>query len=312
MYQQLPFDITLIDTGLVAANVAACYLLESDGKYAIIETGNFETTERILALLEQRNISTDQVLYVIPTHVHLDHAGGASSLMQVLSQAQLVIHPRGARHMIDPAKLIAGATQVYGEATYKALYGDIQPIAEHRIIVAEDNSSLMVGNRKLLFRDTPGHANHHFCIWDETSSGWFTGDTFGIGYPSLKGEKGRLVFPSTTPIQFEPKSLINSIELMMSYKPNTMYLTHFGAVAVDQKVSDFLCQQVNEYVNIVNSQPEDKATAEYLIPLLKDYTLQCLTSLGGVANTEQIEQLIAMDIKLNSHGLAIWHTNSIS
>lgn len=312
MYTQLEWDITLIDTGLTGAEIAACYLLKSRDQYAIIETGNFETCDRILALLEQRNISRDQVTYVIPTHVHLDHAGGASDLMAALPEAKLVIHPQGARHMIDPSKLIAGAMAVYGEETYRALYGDIKPIAEDRIIVAEDNSSLTFGERTLVFRDTPGHARHHFCVWDETSRGWFTGDTFGIGYLNQETPKGRMVFPSSTPVQFDPQALLNSIELLMSYEPKTMYLTHYGAMEVNRDISDYLCQQIHGYINIIESFDDTEYSIEELQAKLTEYTLQCLRERGSTVDTDELRKTIYNDIKLNSHGLKIWYSRLTS
>ncbi|MCP4414755.1 MAG: MBL fold metallo-hydrolase, partial [Gammaproteobacteria bacterium] len=244
MYQQLPDEITLVDTGLFKDGTVACYLLESDGEVAIIETGNYQTTQRLLDLLEQKNIHREKVRYVIPTHVHLDHAGGSGSLIENLPNSMLVIHPRGARHMIDPSKLIAGAQAVYGEEKFREYYGDIKGIAEERMVIAEDNDQLTFGNRTLLFKDTPGHANHHFCVWDEQSAGWFTGDTFGIAYAQFSKRNIPLLFPTTTPVQFNPAQLIDSVKMMMSYQPKQMYLTHFGAIDVTGEVADALCKKI--------------------------------------------------------------------
>ena len=312
MYKQLAFEITQIDTGLIAPGVAACYLLESEAQVAIIETGNFETTERVLSLLEQRNLPRENVRFVIPTHVHLDHAGGASSLMDALPNAELVIHPRGARHMFDPSKLIAGAKVVYGEEKFKALYGDIKPIAEARTIIAEDNSSLLVGNRKLVFRDTPGHASHHFCVWDELSAGWFTGDTFGIAYPRLSNTDKPFLFPTTTPVQFDPELLLSSIELMISYSPKRMYLTHFGCIDVDRSISDKLCHQIKDYVNWIESQPEQDITQESIKLWLIDYTYQLLMQHGSTISMDKFVKIMAMDFELNSQGLLIWHQRKLA
>ncbi len=307
MYKNLPFQITLIDTGLMGPEVTACYLLESDGEIAIIETGNYATTERVLNLLEQRQLSKDKVRYIIPTHVHLDHSGGASSLIDVLPNAQLIIHPRGARHMIDPSKLIAGSTLVYGETKFKELYENITPINENRVIIAEDGHTLQFGSRTLLFRDTPGHASHHFCIWDDLSKGWFTGDTFGISYRQLSNENGHYLFPTTTPVQFDPKALITSIKLMMSYQPKTMYLTHFGAIDVEASIADELCKQINDYVAIIDSQEEAKITHENIHTLLSDYTYQKIIDHGLSMSVEQFKKLMAMDLNLNTQGLIVWH-----
>ena len=122
-YLDLAEQISCIDTLYQRPGLAACYLIESAGKAAIIDTGTAHTAPIIMQLLATKGIQPAQVKYIIPTHVHLDHAGGAGQLMQLLPEAALVIHPFGARHMVDPAKLIAGATSVYGEEQFNSLYG---------------------------------------------------------------------------------------------------------------------------------------------------------------------------------------------
>lgn len=281
MYQQLPHGITRIDTGLMGPGNAACYLLESGGEAAVIETGTEATTQRVLELLQQRQIPLEKVRYVIPTHVHLDHAGGAGSLMAALPEAQLVVHPKGARHLIDPAKLVAGATVVYGENAFKAMYGEIKPVPENRVIIAEDNHSLSLGSRQLLFRDTPGHANHHFCIWDETSRGWFSGDTFGLAYPSLTTAAGPFLIPTTTPVQFDPDALLGSIDLMMGYQPEQMFLTHYGALALTPALSKSLREQIRDYVAIATALPAETDIETQLQEQLTNYTLKRFTAHGG-------------------------------
>jgi len=312
MYQQLPDEITLVDTGLFRDGTVACYLLESEDEAAIIETGNYLTTKRLLDLLEQKNIAREKVRYVIPTHVHLDHAGGAGNLIESLPKAMLVIHPRGARHMIDPSKLIAGAQAVYGEKKFNEYYGDIKAIPEDRMIIAEDNDQLTFGSRTLLFRDTPGHANHHFCVWDEYSSGWFTGDTFGIAYPQFTIENKPLLFPTTTPVQFNPRQMIDSIKMMMSYQPKHLYLTHFGAIDINQKTSDSLCQKIQDYADMVTSLPEEEVTFENIHQLLQEYNYQHFIDHGINISKEEYIQQMSMDFELNSHGLKIWYDRNIA
>ena len=121
---ELPDNITCIDTGFIRPQLAACYLIEEDGIAGIIETGTGNSLSTILAVLKHKQIPLEDVHYVMPTHVHLDHAGGAGHLMQHLPNAQLVIHRRGARHMIDPGKLWLGALAVYGEQAMQRMYGE--------------------------------------------------------------------------------------------------------------------------------------------------------------------------------------------
>ena len=132
-YADLGQHITRIDTALMRDGLAACYLLQGGDEYVIIETGTHNTVPIILALLEQREIEREQVKFVIPTHLHLDHAGGVGGLMQALPVATLLIHPRGARHMIDPSKLKAGAIAVYGEDAFAKTYGDVIPVQADRV-----------------------------------------------------------------------------------------------------------------------------------------------------------------------------------
>ncbi len=167
--------ISVIDSGYFSNDFAAIYLIKENNKVAIIETGTSFSVSNVQKALEKIHLSFEDVAYIIPTHVHLDHAGGAGELMKQWQNASLIVHPRGARHMIDPTKLIAGAMAVYGEQKFKKLYGEIIPIEASRVIEADDNFILDFNGRELKFIDTPGHARHHFCIWDKQTESMFTG-----------------------------------------------------------------------------------------------------------------------------------------
>src|SRR4030095_9135979 len=161
------------------------------------------------------------------THVHLDHAGGAGLLMQQLPNARLVVHPRGARHMIDPAKLMEGVRAVYGDEVTARDYGELVPVAAQRVITTSDNFVLDIGGRSLRFVDTPGHAMHHHCIWDEASKGWFTGDTLALASPALTTRQGPHAVPPTAPVQFDPQALHASVERLLAANPRLIYMTHY-------------------------------------------------------------------------------------
>ena len=127
--------ITAIDSGMVRPQMAACYLLEPGPAVAIIETGNAASPDRIFKVLQSRGRRPDEISHVIVTHVHLDHAGGAGTLMQRLPQATLVAHPYAVRHLVDPSKLEASARAVYGDAKFDEMYGSLVPVAEERVVV---------------------------------------------------------------------------------------------------------------------------------------------------------------------------------
>ena len=243
---------------------------------------------------------------MIPTHVHLDHAGAAGELMQKFPHARLVVHPKGARHLVDPQRLIDSVRQVYGDELYDALYGEIIPIDEDRIIVAEDNDCIDLNGRPILVADTPGHARHHFCLYDELSNGWFTGDTFGLSYSEMTIENGRYLFPTTTPVQFEPDAWQQSIQRLLAEHPQRMYLTHFGMVEDIERLASKLSQDLISYTEIALSQQQQDRRIEKIIEKLNEFTLSDLRKLGNQQDEKLILELIKTDITLNAQGLDVW------
>lgn len=309
MYEDLGHDITRIDTAMVHDELAACYLLKGGDNYAVIETGTDNTVPIVLDLLKQRGIQPGQVSYIIPTHVHLDHAGGVGGLMQALPDATLLVHPRGARHLIDPSKLKAGALAVYGEKTFAQIYGDVIPVDEARVRIMEDGDRITVGDRELIFYDTPGHARHHFCVHDPASNGIFTGDTFGISYPALVTENGPFILPTTTPVQFDPPALKASIRKLLNLNPERMYLTHYGQVTNPQPLGERLQAMVDDYVALAEKVALHADTAGLEAGLegaMREYLFGKVREHGCGFDDQRLEQLLGMDIKLNSQGLAVW------
>ena len=308
-FENLGHQITRIDTALLSNEFAACYVVASNREYALIETGTHNTVQWILRYLEQHNIAFSQVKYVIPTHVHLDHAGGAGGLMQALPNATLLIHPRGARHMIHPEKLKAGAVAVYGEAEFAKHYGDVIPIEENRVMPMEDESTVTLGNRTFTFYDTPGHAKHHFCVHDSESQGIFTGDTFGIAYPTLSTKQGPFIFPTTTPVQFDPVALKKSIQRLVGLHPKVMYLTHYGPIKNPAQFEAELLEQIDDFVENalrINNAVSEGKKEEALKAFMADYLIDRALKKGCDKTPQQIQQALLMDIELNSQGLLVW------
>ena len=301
-YSALAHGITCIDALYIQPQVASIYLLRQAEEVAIIETGTFHSVPNVLATLSQLDIAASQVKYVIPTHVHLDHAGGASEMMKHFEQATLIIHPNGARHMADPQKLIAGTRAVYGEEKFDRLYGSIEPIPEARTLVAEDLASFEVGGRELIFFDTPGHARHHFCIFDQHSGGVFTGDTFGISYAPMK-QLERGLIPTTPPTQFDPPALHASISRIMSFGPERLYLTHYGEFVNPADQMSSFNRWVDDYVDLCSDISPDSDDFEMLLNLgLQDRVLNGLDS----DDKELLSKVLQADLKLNAQGLAHW------
>jgi len=309
----LGWGIHLLDAQHGRAEMAACYVMVHEGEVAIIETGTKDTVPLILDFLVQAGIETSAVKYVIPTHVHLDHAGGVGLLMQALPHAQLVVHPQGARHMIDPSKLQAGATAVYGETMFQEVYGDLLPVDPTQVISIEDDQILKLGSRALTFLDTPGHARHHVCIYDEMSNGFFTGDTFGLAYQELTNEKGPFIFPTTTPVQFDPEAMKSSITRLMSYQPERMFLTHYGMVENPVPLAQRLTSMVDRYVAMAQAIKAQFPQAQWFEQLEKgmyELLLKDLKEHGSDLTETQQKAVISVDTRLNAQGLEVWLAKS--
>ena len=298
--------ISAIDAGFLRHQMAACYLMEAGSELAFIEVGTNSSTPRLMKVLQEQGRKPEEVRYVIVTHVHLDHAGGAGSLMQLLPNASLLVHPYGARHMINPAKLEAGARAVYGDQLFDKTYGTLIPVPQERVQIMEDGDEVELGDRQLKFIDTPGHARHHFCIHDSQTNGWFTGDTFGLSYRDFDTDKGAFLFPTTTPIQFDPEALKESVTRLRANDPDYMYLTHFGRVGDVQKLADDMLNGVDVMVGIAEQYKNDDSRVQKIEEAINDWLMTGLREHGVKLSDEECLQLLEPDVRLNTQGIDFW------
>ena len=305
--EPLGHGVHAIDTGFHRDRFDAAYLLVHGGRAAFIDTGTNHAVPRLLEALAALGIARDAVDHVIPTHVHLDHAGGAGLLMRELPSATLVVHPRGARHMIDPKALYQGALAVYGQAEMDRSYGRLVGIDAERVTTTHDGMVLEVAGRPLRFADTPGHARHHHCMWDAATRGWFTGDTFGLSYREFDNADGQpWIFPTSTPVQFDPPALRASIERLVSFDPSCVYVTHYGRLDGVRRLADMLLSQLDAMVAIArrlrDAADRHQALKQGLLALYRDR----LRAHGCRLPDERIDELLALDVQLNAQGIEVW------
>ena len=305
MYKE-HYGITCIDTIYLQPGRVAAYLIIQDKRAAFIDTGTAKAVPYLLATLKLHHIPLEAVEFVIPTHVHLDHAGGAGALMEKLPNATLVIHPNGARHMIDPTKLVMGAKEVYGAKKFKYRFGEVKAVDKQRIFVAKDETTIKLGSRTLTIIDTPGHARHHFCIYDETSKAFFTGDTFGISYKEMDSENGAFIMPTTTPVQFDPYAWQKSLDRLLEYRPEYMYLTHFGSVTDISRLAKELSQDINRYAEIALQHAQEECRSSLILASITEYLFQRLKEFGYTRDLELTTNMLRDDLILNTAGLEVW------
>lgn len=300
--------IHTLDTGFHRPRFDAAYLIVESGRGAFIDCGLNASVPALLAGLSAAGLEAAQVDWLILTHVHLDHAGGAGALMQALPNARLLVHPRGARHMIDPSKLIAGASAVYGEDEVARTYGQILPVDAARVVEADDGHRIDLAGRELLCLDAPGHARHHIVIWDATSRSFFTGDTFGLSYREFDSANGPFILPTTTPVQFEPDALKASILRMLDFDPEGMYLTHYGRVAPPAALAAQLIEQIDAMVAIGLARAGLAVEARHaaMCADLADLYAARAAVHGCSQSRTDVLELLAMDIELNAQGLGVW------
>lgn len=299
--------IVAFDAGYVRPILAAIHMVVENGRVAFIDTGSNDALPNALIALTKLGLDVTAVDYVILTHIHLDHAGGAGSLMAAFPNAKLVVHPRGARHMAEPSKLVAGVTAVYGAEYVQRVYGQILPIPADRIIEAPDGHVVSLSGRELICLDTPGHARHHICIVDGKTSGIFTGDMFGLSYRELDVDGRQFIFPTTTPTQFEPEEMRRSIGRLLAFDPEAVYLTHYSRVGnVPERGADLL-RHLDALVAMAKAEQGGGAERHQRLKLaITAYLLDEIRAHGCQLPEAELLNIWETDIELNAQGIGVW------
>ena len=299
-------NIVSVDTNFVRPGLDASHLIIENSYAAFVDAGTNYSVPYLLEALKNNNLDVADVKYVFVTHVHLDHAGGAGKLLQYLPNAKLVIHPRGAKHLHDPTKLIASAVGVYGKNIFFDLFGDIKPIPLNKMILVEDRAIIKMGNRSFTCFYTEGHARHHYCIFDKTSKSVFAGDSFGVSYRELDTNQGEFIFPSTSPTQFDPKEAHKAIDRILSYNPNIIYLTHFSHIeSIERLAMDLHCS-IDVFVKIAMENRNSTQRTTLMRMAMEQYLVESLLLHGCDFTEKEISKMLAVDIKVNTMGLEYW------
>ncbi len=299
-------DPVVIDCNYFGPEIAAAFLLVESGRAAFVETNTEHAVPTLLRALEDQGLTPEHVDYVIVTHAHLDHAGGAGELMRLCPNAKLLAHPRAAKHLIDPTKLIASAKVVYGEQRFAQLYGEIKPIAAERVQVMEDGTQHVWGERTLRFLHTRGHANHHMCIHDSGANTVFSGDAFGLAYPGLQSQ-GLFIFPSSSPTDFDPIEAKASIKKILATGATSVYLTHFGKLTALAQAAEQLEDHLEFCEGLLHEASASRLTDAELDKFCEGHMRRFFAksfearkiTLGLAA-----WKLLDLDLKLNAAGIA--------
>ena len=301
------YGISAIDSGYHRPMLDAIHLLVEGDRAAIIDTGTNHSVPLVLEALRDKDLRPEQVDYVILTHIHLDHAGGAGLFMREFPQARLTVHPRGARHMADPARLVAGTVAVYGEEPTRRMYGDILPVPAERILETPHASSIRLAGRELQFLDTPGHARHHAAILDTKSGRVFAGDVFGLSYREMDQDGRQFIIPTTSPAQFDPAPYHRSIDLILGTKPEAVYITHYSQIRDVQAKGEVLHRLVDVHAELgLREKDAGALRPERLREGVKHIVLDEARRWGSRLPDARILDIYSNDVELNAQGLGFW------
>jgi len=300
--------IYAIDAMYIRSGLATIYLIIQNGRAAIFDCGTNASIPQVLYALESLGVPASGVEYVVPSHVHLDHAGGAGAMMEVFPNARLVVHSRGARHMADPSRLMEGVRIVYGEAAAQALYGDLKPVPLSRIVEACDGMSLDLAGRILTVLDTPGHAKHHLCLRDSRTEHIFAGDAFGVSFRELDVDGRASVFALTSPVQFDPQAIHASIDNLLVREPGAIYLAHFGQVTDVRRLGGDLHRLVDAHCNVARKIHAGGKNERHsrLVDALRELLVEEGARQGWQIADAELFDIFSDELDVNAQGLEVW------
>ena len=218
--------IAYIDVNFIGVpGIIATAVLHGPGGVALIDPGPTSTLPALRAGLERAGIGLTDVRSIVLTHIHLDHAGATGTIAHEQPDVRVYVHEKGAPHMIDPAKLVASATRLWG-ADMDRLWGEVRPVPRELVVSLAGGERIDAAGRDLMVAYTPGHASHHVSFYNADSGVAFVGDTAGICLG-----RGAFVLPPTPPPDIEPDAWRASLALIEGWGADTLFITHFGAHA---------------------------------------------------------------------------------
>ena len=265
MLRKLDDQVSIIDTmALGRSEVVAAYLV-SGKESALIDMGYQSSAKSVINDLEENGIGADNIDYLLPTHVHLDHSGGCGSLAEKFVNASIRVHPKGMPHLADPSKLWVGAGELFG-ARLMERYGKPQPIARSRLREVNDDEEISLGGG-LTLRSlwTPGHASHHLSYELEGTGSVATGDAVGMVYPNVP-----VLIPTTPPTSFNLSLAIGSMERIRDTRPTRLLTPHYGVVVDATNLIADNIRALNEWEIRIGSLLKDGTSTEQIARILTD------------------------------------------
>lgn len=289
-------DVWLVDTQMGGFDgITAGYLIRGE-RPALVETGAARNVGEVVAALERLGIGPDDLATVVVTHIHLDHAGGVGDVAAAFPRAEVVVHEAGARHLVDPSRLMASAARVFGPVL-DAVFGELRPTDAARVRVLHDRDAVdLGGGRRLESFDSPGHARHHVGLIDSQTGDLYTGDAAGVWTP----ETGDLR-PATPPPEFDLETAIASIERMRERMPTRLLFSHFGPVTDVATTLDRSVEELRLWVELVREARADGLDVDHAVARVRERTLERYAVRARPELEEKLELLSSTEADV--HGI---------
>ncbi|MBX6350085.1 MAG: MBL fold metallo-hydrolase [Clostridia bacterium] len=274
---------------------------------ALVETGGSRSAEAVLAALAAQGIAPEDVAWIAVTHVHVDHAGGAGTLAARLPNAKVVVHPRGARHLADPSRLVAGTRDIHGD-DWLARFGPVEPVPEDRLFVPEPGLRIDLGGGYALeCLDAPGHAFHHFAFFEPETGTLFTGDAAGIVYPDLSRPGDLYLLASTAPNQFDPDLMVATARRLAALPARRVAFSHFGLWEAELGwVADRLEEVVRGWLAAVAGDGdgafEGPSPSREAVRRAIWRWIEADLARAGRPSSEAVRRLLARDVEIDAGG----------
>jgi glyoxylase-like metal-dependent hydrolase (beta-lactamase superfamily II) len=248
VHTEIAPGVLQIDTLLGGWHQVTAGYLVTGGAPVLVETGSQTSVPRLLAALADLGVDPGDLAGVAVTHIHLDHAGGVGDVAAAFPRATVYVHERGARHLVDPTKLVNSAAMVYGDLL-DSLYGRLTPTPSERVVVLADGDEVVVSaNRTLTAVDSPGHAKHHLALHDSDSGLLFAGDAVGVRLPDVG-----VLRPATPPPDFDLDAALASLRRFAGRRPAGIALAHFGLVPDPGAILDEAQQTLTQWAEVAEA-----------------------------------------------------------
>jgi glyoxylase-like metal-dependent hydrolase (beta-lactamase superfamily II) len=275
----LGHDVFQIDTQMAGYDgITAGYLIRGD-RPCLVETGTASSAPVVRDALARLGIGADDLATVVVTHIHLDHAGGTGDIAAMYPMAQIVVHQRGARHLADPSRLMAGARLVYGDALDR-FFGVLAPVPADRITALDDIGTVdLGGDRRLDSYYSPGHAKHHVGLVDSANGDLYVGDAAGV-YIQETGD----LMPATPPPDFDLEAALDSLRKFAALQPTRLLFSHYGPVTAVTDALDRSAEEIKVWAEETRQARAAGLDLDHAVAMVRDRTKARYAALSSAAD----------------------------